>query len=159
VAFVKTLGVIADTHGLLRPEALRALGDVERILHLGDVDDGAALALLRAWGPLTVVRGNMDRGGWARDLPEALSVTVDGFTLHLVHDVNHAPSDPKAEGIAAVIHGHSHRPRNEVVGDVLYFNPGSAGPRRSGCPVSVGRLHVGVDGIRGEIIELAPALR
>ncbi len=154
---VTTLGVISDTHGLLRPEARIALSGVDRLLHLGDVDDGATLSLLGSWAPsLTVVRGNVDRGAWSRTLPEALTVTVDGFNLYLVHDVAQAPSDPEADGIAAVVYGHSHRPRNELVGEVLYFNPGSAGPRRYGCPVCVGKLYLGGDGIRGEIVTLAP---
>lgn len=150
-----TLGVISDTHGLLRPEAHAVLGAVDRLLHVGDVDDGATLSLVRSWAPtVTVVRGNMDRGAWARGLPDALEVVVDGYKLYLVHDVANAPSDPKGDGVAAVIYGHSHRPRNERVGDVLYFNPGSAGPRRYGCPISVGRLHLGPGGIRGEIVTL-----
>jgi uncharacterized protein len=155
VRAVTTLGVISDTHGLLRPEARSALAGVDRLLHLGDVDDAMTLGLLRAWAPsLTVVRGNVDRGAWSRTLPDALTVTVDGFTLYLVHDVGQAPSDPKADGLAAVVHGHSHRPRNELSGGVLYFNPGSAGPRRHGCPVCVGKLYLGGDGIRGEILTL-----
>jgi putative phosphoesterase len=149
------LGVISDTHGLLRPEARHALADVDRILHAGDIDDPMTLTVLRAWAPsLTVVRGNVDRGPWARMLPDALTVTVEGFALYLVHDVIQAPADPKADGIAAVIYGHSHRPCNEVKGGVLYFNPGSAGPRRFGGPVSVGKLHVDGSGIRGEIVLL-----
>lgn len=152
---VTILGVISDTHGLLRPEARNALEGVDRILHAGDVDDPMTLTLLRAWAPsLTVVRGNMDRGPWARMLPDALTVTVDGFTLYLVHDVAHAPPDPQADGIAAVLSGHSHRPANEVRDGVLYFNPGSAGPRRHGCGVSVGKLHLDANGIRGEIIPI-----
>lgn len=131
------------------------LGPVDRLLHVGDVDDASTLGLLRSWAPtVTVVRGNMDRGPWARGLPEALEVLVDGHKLYLVHDVGNAPADPKADGIAAVVYGHSHRPRNERVGDVLYFNPGSAGPRRPGCPISIGRLHVSPRGIRGEIVML-----
>jgi putative phosphoesterase len=151
---VTTLGVISDTHGLLRPEARRALGSVDRIIHAGDLDDQAVLQLLGGLAPVTVVRGNMDRGAWARALPEQANLTVEGFGIHVIHDVYRITVDPKTDGIAVVVHGHTHRPRNEVVGSVLYFNPGSAGPRRYGCPLSVGRLHVGPDGIRGEIISL-----
>jgi putative phosphoesterase len=157
VGGVVTLGVIADTHGLLRPEARKALGSVDRILHAGDLDEPVVLQMLAAWGPVTAVRGNMDRGAWARRLPEHATLTVGGFTVHVVHDVYRLALDPKAEGIAVVVSGHTHRPRNEVLDSVLYFNPGSAGPRRYACPVSIGKLHLGPQGIRGEIIVLEPA--
>jgi hypothetical protein len=157
VQVVPTLGVISDTHGLLRPEARKALGRVDRILHAGDLDEPAILQMLTGWGPVTAVRGNMDRGAWARGLPEHATLTVGGFTIHMVHDVYQLGLDPKAEGIAVVVSGHTHRPRNEVLGSVLYFNPGSAGPRRYACPVSVGKLHLSPAGVRGEIILLEPA--
>jgi hypothetical protein len=157
VRLVPTLGVISDTHGLLRPEARAALADVERIIHAGDVDEPGVLQMLAAIAPVTAVRGNMDRGAWARRLPEHATLTVDRVTIHVVHDVYALGLDPKFESIAVVVSGHTHRPRNEVLGSVLYFNPGSAGPRRHGCPVSVGKLHVGADGVRGEIVLLESA--
>jgi putative phosphoesterase len=156
VGVVPTLGVIADTHGLVRPEVRAALAGVDRIIHAGDVDEPGVLQLLAGLAPVTAVRGNMDRGAWARALPEQATLSIDGTTIHVVHDVSALGVDPGSEGIAVVVSGHTHRPRNEVLGRVLYFNPGSAGPRRFGYPVSVGKLHLGVDGIRGEIILLDP---
>jgi len=156
VKVVPTLGVISDTHGLLRPEARKAMGQVDGILHAGDFDEPGILQRVAAWGPLTAVRGNMDRGAWARGLPERAVLTVDGFIIHVLHDVHQLALDPEAEGIAVVVSGHTHRPRNELQGSVLYFNPGSAGPRRRACPVSVGKLHLSSAGVRGEIILLEP---
>jgi putative phosphoesterase len=153
-AIVTTLGVISDTHGLLRPEARAALRSVDRIIHAGDVDEPVVLQMLVTLAPLTVVRGNMDRGGWARRLPEATTLEVAGVAIHVVHDLGSMTVDLAAGGIAVVVHGHTHRPRNEVVGSVLYFNPGSAGPQRYGCPVTLGKLHIAPDGVRGEIISL-----
>ena len=155
VGLVTTIGVISDTHGLLRREAQAALGAVDRIIHAGDIDDGSVLQMLRALAPVTVVRGNMDRGTWARGLPEQVTLTVEGFAIHVIHDLCRMDVDPKAQGIAAVVFGHTHRPRNDILDSVLYFNPGSAGPRRYGCPVSVGKLFLGADGIRGELVALA----
>jgi uncharacterized protein len=149
-----TLGVISDTHGLLRPEVRAAFRSVDRILHAGDVDEAAVLQTLGVFAPVTAVRGNMDRGAWARGLPERVTLTVEGVSLHMVHDVYQIDVDPKAAGISVVVHGHTHRPRCELLDTVLYFNPGSAGPRRSGSPVSLGVLHIGADGVRGEIIPL-----
>jgi putative phosphoesterase len=154
VGAVTTLGVISDTHGLLRPAVRAVLGSVERIIHAGDIDDRAILQLLGFLAPVTAVRGNMDRGVWARGLPEHATLTVDGRTLHVVHDVCQLGLDPKAEGISVVVHGHTHRPRNEVLDTVLFFNPGSAGPQRHGCPITVGKLHLGQEGVRGEIITI-----
>ena len=156
---VTTLGVISDTHGLLRPEARAVFASVDRIIHAGDLDDRMVLQMLGCLAPLTVVRGNCDRGTWARTLPEHATVTVDGFAIHVIHDVCQIAVDAKADGIAVVIGGHTHRPCNELRDGVLYFNPGSAGPRRYGCPVSLGKLHIGPQGVRGEIITLAPATR
>jgi uncharacterized protein len=154
VVLVTTLGVISDTHGQLRPEARVQLRGVDRILHAGDLDDSSILQWLGCMAPTTAVRGNMDRGSWARALPESATVTVEGFRLHMVHDLQRIDIDPQAEGIAAVIYGHTHRPHNEVRGGVLFFNPGSAGPQRHGCPVSLGKLYLDAEGVRGEVITL-----
>lgn len=154
VLALTTLGVISDTHGQLRAEALALLGSVDRILHAGDLDEGWVLERLRSLGPVTAVRGNMDRGAWARALPETTTVTVEGFRVHLLHDVSRLDIDPKAAGVAAVVCGHTHRPHNEARDGVLYFNPGSAGAGRHGGPVSAGKLYLGPDGIRGEIVLL-----
>ena len=149
-----TLGVISDTHGLVRPEVRAIFRTVDRIVHAGDVDEPFVLQALNAIAPVTAVRGNMDRGSWARGLPAQMTLTVEGVALHVVHDVYQIDVDPKADGISVVVHGHTHRPRNELLDAVLYFNPGSAGPRRYGSPVSLGMLHVGADGVHGELITL-----
>ena len=154
VGLVATIGVISDTHGLLRREARAALASVDRIIHAGDIDDRATLQWLSTLGPVTAVRGNCDRGSWADTLPEQQRLTVDGVTLHVVHAIEHLTFDPQSQGVSVVISGHSHQPRKELYDGVLYFNPGSAGPRRFGRPVSLGKLHIGSDGIRGEIIVL-----
>lgn len=147
------MGVIADTHGLLRPEALAALSGSALLLHAGDVGRPEVLAPLRALAPLHAVRGNVDRGEWAAALPLHEVVDVAGRRLLLLHDV--ADLDPAvAMSVDAVVCGHSHVPCNETVDGVLRFNPGSAGPRRFRLPVSVGRLVVGAAGVRGEIVHL-----
>jgi putative phosphoesterase len=152
---VATLGVISDTHGLLRPEARAQLASVSRIIHAGDIDDRRILQWLTALGQVSAVRGNCDRGSWASALPDHDIITVEGFSIYVIHDLAQITIDPKAAGIAAVVCGHSHQPRCEVRDGVLYFNPGSAGPRRFGRPVSLGKLHVGPGGVSGEIITLA----
>ena len=157
VRLVAILGVISDTHGLLRPEARAALASVDRIIHAGDIDDRRTLQWLSTIAEVTAVRGNCDRGAWASALPDHDLITVEGFTICVVHDLEHLTVDPRAEGISAVVCGHTHQPRKEVLDGVLYFNPGSAGPRRYGRPVSLGKLHVGPDGVSGEIIVLAGA--
>jgi uncharacterized protein len=154
VQLVATLGVISDTHGLLRPEARAALASVDRIIHAGDVDDRRTLQWLATMGEVTVVRGNCDRGSWAGALPDHDLITVEGFGIYVVHDLQHMTIDPKAAGIAVVVCGHTHQPRSEMLDGVLYFNPGSAGPRRYGRPVSLGKLHIGPGGVSGEIIVL-----
>jgi len=146
--------VISDTHGQLRPEAMAALASTERLLHAGDLDDAWVLERLQTWGTVTVVRGNMDRGAWARGLPESATLTLDGVKVLLIHDLCRLDLDPRAAGIAVVVHGHTHRPRQETRDGVLYLNPGSAGPRRYGCPVSVARLVLGPSGIASELVVL-----
>ena len=155
VWLVATLGVISDTHGLLRPEARAVLGvEMDRIIHAGDFDDRRTLQWLSAMAEVTAVRGNSDRGTWASALPDHSVISVEGFAIYVIHDLEHLAIDPQAEGIAAVVHGHTHQPRNEMLNGVLYFNPGSAGPRRYGRPVSLGKLHVGPQGVSGEIVIL-----
>jgi putative phosphoesterase len=152
---VATLGVISDTHGLLRPEARAVLASVDRIIHAGDIDDRQTLQWLSTMGEVTVVRGNCDRGSWASALPDHDLITIEGFSIYVVHDPARITVDPKAAGIAAVVCGHTHQPKSEMLDGVLHFNPGSAGPRRYGRPVSLGKLHVGPGGVLGEIILLA----
>jgi uncharacterized protein len=153
---VHTLGVISDTHGLLRPEAVAALTGVERIVHAGDIGDPEILRELARLAPVSAVRGNNDRGGWARDIPETEVVEVGGVALYVLHDVHELDLDPRAAGFAAVIAGHSHQPRQEERDGVLYFNPGSAGPRRFRLPISVGRLTVVHGRVRGALVTLEP---
>ncbi|HJZ89148.1 MAG TPA: metallophosphoesterase family protein [Polyangia bacterium] len=148
------IGVISDTHGLVRPEALAALRGVDRIVHAGDVGAPDVLAALSALAPLTAVRGNNDRGPWAAALPETSVVEVEGVLLYVLHDLKKIDLEPAAAGFAAVIAGHSHQPRCERVGGVLWFNPGSAGPRRFKLPIAVGRLEVAGDRVSGRIITL-----
>ena len=148
------VGVISDTHGLLRPEALAAVAGTAYIIHAGDIEDGEALAVLRRLAPVIAVRGNCDRGPWARELPRETVVTIDGVHIAVVHDLGKLSLDAKAAGLAAVVSGHTHLPACELRDGVLYLNPGSAGPRRHGKPVSVGRLRIEAGGVRGELIGL-----
>ncbi len=155
---LSTIGVIADTHGLLRPEALEALAGCESIIHAGDVGSGPILATLGQLAPVVAVRGNVDRQGAAAALPATEVVTVhhhrhpwDLYVLHILGDLD---LDPVEAGFAAVVYGHTHRPAAEVEDGVLYFNPGSAGPRRFQLPITVGKLHVTAHGLESEIIDL-----
>lgn len=148
------VGVISDTHGLLRPEALQALQGVERIIHAGDVDEPGILERLEEVAPVSAVRGNMDRGAWAGRLPETEVVEVGGRQLFVLHDPGRLDLDPAAAGFDAVIHGHTHRSREEVRNGILYLNPGSAGARRGDRPVTLARLRVGPEGLEAEIVEL-----
>jgi putative phosphoesterase len=152
-----TIGVISDTHGLLRPEAAAVLRGSDLILHAGDVGKPQVLDGLREIAPVMAVRGNVDAGvgAWADALPVRETVEVAGLSLHLLHNVGELALCPAQAGFAAVVFGHSHQPTLERRGGVLYFNPGSAGPRRFKLPVAVGRLLVEGGGLRGEIIHLA----
>ncbi|HTA85233.1 MAG TPA: metallophosphoesterase family protein [Silvibacterium sp.] len=141
------IGVISDTHGLLRPEAVAALRGVEHILHAGDVGDAFILDQLGQIAPVTAIRGNVDRGGRCGRLPETELVDLGGVSLYMLHDGLVLDLDPVAAGIAAVISGHSHHPAIEWRKGVLYFNPGSAGPRRFSLPLSVGFLEISETGI------------
>lgn len=148
------VGVISDTHGLLRPRAVEALEGVERIVHAGDVDEPGILERLEDVAPVRAVRGNVDRGRWAERLPETRVVEVGERLLYVLHDPGRLDLDPVAAGFDAVIHGHTHRPREERVEGVLFLNPGSAGPRRRGRPVTLARLRVGSGELEVELVEL-----
>ena len=148
------VGVISDTHGLLRPEAVAALAGVDVIVHAGDIGSAAVLEALRQIAPIIAVRGNNDRESWAASLPEIVKTDVGGIRLCVVHDIKHLGGDPASEGVDVVISGHSHRPSVERWAHLLLLNPGSAGPRRFTLPVAVARLHVGPAGLRAEIVEL-----
>lgn len=148
------IGVISDTHGLLRPEAIVALKDCELIVHAGDVGDPQILERLRAIAPTHAVRGNVDAGTWANALPLTEVVDVGALQLYVLHNLSDLDLDPKAAGFTAVISGHTHRPLAEVRDDVLYLNPGSAGPRRFTLPIALARLHVDGSRLSHEIVEL-----
>jgi hypothetical protein len=149
------VGVISDTHGLLRPEAVDALRGSELIVHAGDVGNSHLLERLRGIAPTVAVRGNVDTGAWAETLPEAEVVDVGGVLLYVLHDISSLDLDPKAAAFAAVIFGHSHHPSAERRDGVLYLNPGSAGPRRFSLPIAVARLDVEGGRLSHEIVELS----
>jgi len=148
------IGVISDTHGLLRPEALAALRGSDHILHAGDVGGAEILDQLGRLAPLTVVRGNVDRRRWAMTLPETEVVEVEDLSIYMLHDLSRLDLKPEAAGFRVVVYGHSHRPKIEEKNGVLYFNPGSAGPKRFRLPLSVGRLVIGKGNVQAELIEL-----
>jgi putative phosphoesterase len=151
----RTIGVISDTHGLLRPEAVAALAGVERIIHAGDIGGPEILASLAAIAPVTTVRGNNDTEAWARALPATEVVDAgEGLLVYVIHDVGELDLDPRAGGFRVVISGHSHRPACDERDGVLWFNPGSAGPRRFRLPIAVGRLVLERGSVRGEIVTL-----
>ncbi len=145
------IGVISDTHGLLRPEALTALRGSHRIIHAGDVGSPKILEQLTTIAPVTAVRGNIDKDAWARKLPETEVFEIAGLSIYILHDLSKLDLRPQAAGFAAVISGHSHVPKQETRDGVLYFNPGSAGPRRFNLPVTLGRLVIASGGVRAEI--------
>lgn len=149
------IGLIADTHGLLRPEALAALADCERIVHAGDIGKPEILDALRRLAPLTAVRGNNDRGDWAEALPHSVELELDGVRLFVVHEAADLPAGLAEHDIRVAICGHSHKPLIEERDGVLLVNPGSAGPRRFKLPVTVGVLHVEGDRLRAERVDLA----
>jgi hypothetical protein len=148
------VGVISDTHGLLRPEAVAALHASDLIIHAGDVGDPQILERLRAIAPTFAVRGNVDTSEWAKTLPLTEVVDVGGLHIYVLHNLADLDIDPKAAGFAAVISGHTHRPLADVRDEVLYLNPGSAGPRRFTLPICVARLHVAGARLSHEIVEL-----
>ena len=148
------VGVISDTHGLLRSEALEELRGVETIVHAGDVGDPQILAQLRQVAPVTAVRGNIDTSAWGKLLPKTDILEIGGLNLYVLHNIQELDLDPTAAGFAAVIFGHSHQPLVEWRKDVLFFNPGSAGPKRFTLPVSVGRLTIVNRGLKAEWIDL-----
>jgi putative phosphoesterase len=139
---LRTIGLISDTHGLLRPEAKQALSGVERIIHAGDIGSREILDALSTIAPVVAVRGNNDKGDWARGIAETEVVEIEGVSIFTLHDLKELDLDPKAAGFAVVVAGHSHRPSIEEKDGVLFVNPGSAGPRRFSLPVSLGFLEI-----------------
>ena len=157
---MKTVGVISDTHGLLRWEAEAALANVDHIIHAGDIGGPEIIERLQRIAPLTVVRGNNDKGPWADRLPESAIVEFEGQCIYVLHDIARLDIDPVAQRLAAVIAGHSHKPGVSSRNGVLFLNPGSAGPRRFSLPIAVAKLFVDEGAVRAEICPLtikAPA--
>lgn len=149
------LGIVSDTHGLLRPEVLLAFKGVDQILHLGDVGRPSVLQGLEKIAPVTAIRGNMDRDGECAKLPETEVLLVEGHYIYMLHDLKALHLDPAAAKFAAVLHGHSHVPNFYTKKGVLYFNPGSYGPRRFELPVTIGLLTISAEGkLKPEIVNL-----
>jgi uncharacterized protein len=148
------IGVISDTHGLLRPGAVAALHGMDHIIHAGDIESPHTLEELRALAPLTAVCGNCDRGPWTKDVPSETMIELGGCLIAVVHDLSRLSLDPKAAGLAAVVSGHTHIPNCQNRDGVLYFNPGSAGPRRHGKPIGLGRLTIENGAVSGELLTL-----
>jgi len=148
------VGLISDTHGLLRPEAVTFLRGSDFIVHAGDVGDVEVLDKLASLAPVTVVRGNNDTGSWADSIAETRILEVDGVLIYVLHDLAELDLDPVAAGFRVVVCGHSHRPLSETRDGVLYVNPGSAGPRRFKLPVSVGELQIVGGTVRPKHVEL-----
>jgi len=151
----KLIGIISDTHGLVRPQALEALKDVDMILHAGDIGSQDVLGTLNEIAPVVAVRGNNDKADWARSLPDWEVVEVGNVSIYMLHDVKEIDISPSGAGFQVVVSGHSHRPAVAEQRGVLYVNPGSAGPRRFTLPVSLAHLHVAGEKLHAEIIELA----
>ncbi len=149
-----TLGVISDTHGLLRAEAVEALRGSDRILHAGDIGAPEILEALAKIAPVSAVRGNVDTASWARSLPETEVVEAGGVSIYILHDRGRLDLKPEAAGFRVLVYGHSHQPKVEEKSGVLYFNPGSAGPRRFHLPVSVGTLKIKAGKVEAELVEL-----
>jgi hypothetical protein len=149
------IAVVSDTHGLLRPELLPMLAGAEHILHLGDVGDPVILSRLGEIAPVTAIRGNVDTSGACAQLPETEVVTLAGKDLFLLHNVHDLDLDPAAANFAAVLFGHSHKPEVQRHRDVLYFNPGSCGPRRFQLPISFGWIEITADGeLKPKVIDI-----
>jgi uncharacterized protein len=149
------IGVISDTHGLVRPEALSALRGSDLLLHAGDIGKPDVLQDLESIGSLVAIRGNIDRGMWASHLPDETVVEVKGTRLYLIHNINDFKRDARREGYGIVVSGHSHRPSIQQRDGVLFLNPGSAGPRRFKLPVAVAKIRIDGTKVRSEVIELA----
>jgi len=148
------IGVLSDTHGLLRPSVLQALTGVDHILHAGDIGDPAILDALRGIAPTTAIRGNVDVSGPCARLPPTEAVELAGYLFYLVHSIHDLDLNPKAAGISVVVSGHSHEPSMETRGGVLYLNPGSCGPRRFRLPVTLVILTLDQAGLHPELVDL-----
>ena len=150
-----TLGVISDTHGILRPQAVKILETCNAIIHAGDIGSEEVLAALNAMAPIYAVRGNVDWESWSRDMPVNDVVEIAGYFFYIIHILENIDLDPAAAGINVVVSGHSHMPDLSRKDSVLYMNPGSAGPRRFTKPVSMGKIVIDDQGLHPEFIDLA----
>jgi len=148
------IGVISDTHGLIRPEALSALKNAELIIHAGDIGKPEVLSSLKTIAPVIAIRGNNDRESWAKQMPNIFQLSVNDVRLYVIHNVNELEIDPAAEGFHAVISGHSHKPGVIHHDGTLFLNPGSAGPRRFKLPVTLARMDIHRSQFRVKIVEL-----
>jgi uncharacterized protein len=148
------VGVISDTHGVLREEAVKALAGSERIIHAGDIGNPGILDALERIAPVTAVRGNVDRDRWAQFLPLTETVELEQAAVYVLHNLAELDLNPRAAGFQAIVSGHSHHPLCETRDGVLYLNPGSAGPRRFHLPATLARLHVSGKALRAEIVQL-----
>ena len=146
------VGVISDTHGLVRPQAKAVLESCDAIIHAGDIGNPKVIEELQAIAPLTVIRGNVDN--WAIDLPDTKHIEIEGHSLYILHNLKELDLDPKTAGIDVVISGHSHQPKITEIDGVLYLNPGSAGPRRFSLPVALALLTISSDTVEADIIDL-----
>jgi len=149
------IGLISDTHGLLRPEALDFLAGSDHIVHGGDIGNPEILERLAAIAPLTVVRGNNDTAAWAKSIPVTARLELGGIAVHVIHDIKELDIDPGAAGVRVVVSGHSHKPSCVERGGVLYVNPGSAGRRRFSLPIAAGELLVGEGRVEARLVTLA----
>ena len=147
------IGIISDTHGLLRPEAERGLTGVDHIIHAGDIGRPEIVDALRRIAPVTAIRGNVDNAEWAREYPDTKLVRLAGKSIYVLHDLKTLQADARA-GIDVIVSGHSHVPKIDTVGGILYLNPGSAGPRRFKLPITFATLELTPDGMRPEIHDL-----
>jgi putative phosphoesterase len=151
---MQRVGLISDTHGLVRPEAVDFLRGSDFIVHAGDIGDAQVLEELRRLAPLTAVRGNNDKGPWAKSIAETEVLQVGDVSIYVLHDLSELDLDPIAAGFQVVVSGHSHNPRIEERDGVLYVNPGSSGPRRFKLPIAVGELQVAGASVKARIVQL-----
>lgn len=148
------IGIISDTHGLMRPEALRALQGSDLIVHAGDIGTLEVVRALESIAPVIAIRGNNDRGKWVRAFPKTTQLEAGGIKIYVLHNLKEIGFDPLASGFSALVSGHSHRPSVSTENGVCFINPGSAGPRRFKLPVTIGLLKVQRGGVDGKIVEL-----
>ncbi len=153
------IGVISDTHGLLRPEAEQQLAGVDHIIHAGDIGRPEIIDRLGLIAPVIAIRGNIDKAPWAKIFRDTETVRLAGRAIHVLHDVHDLQFDPASRGISVVVSGHSHKPLIETKGGVLYLNPGSAGPRRFNLPITLATLDLTADGAEARLHHLAGADR